>query len=75
MTKIALEYKRLSPSVSVAKIKDTEKNVINWRHRYILKNKTLFSQDFKNYPLEDFNSLPEFTKFIESLPINKHQIL
>jgi hypothetical protein len=65
MTKITKEYKRISPNVSVAKIKDKTTGKLNWRHRFAIKIRVSSKQEFKDYPIKKFEDLVAFRKYIE----------
>jgi len=75
MTKLTLDYKRLSPNESIACIKDTTKNTKFWRHRFCIKYQSQLKQDYKDYILSEFKSFAEFVTYIENKPKQKYQIL
>jgi hypothetical protein len=75
MTKVVLEYKRISPNESIARVKDSENNLKVWRHRYVIKNRTLMSQEYKDYSIEDYLNINDFQEYIEELPREKGQMI
>ena len=75
MTKLTLEYKRLSPNESLAKIKDTTNNTKFWRHRYCIKYRSQIDQLHKDYPIKKFESFKKFCDYVEELTKQKYQIL
>jgi len=72
MTKLTLEYKRLSPNESISSFKDTKNNVKAWRHRFIIKGKAYIKQSYKDYKFEDFKDFEHFTKYIQKKSIEEY---
>jgi hypothetical protein len=71
--KITKEYKRLTPSESVALLKDKETKKLTWRHRYSTRTSiSKTTQTFQDYPHGKFSSIEEFYGFADGLLI-KHK--
>ena len=74
MVKITKKYKKITPTQSVALLKDKITKKYVWRHRYRIKVRVADKQEFTDYPHKQFKDFNAFKAFIEDQPLKEFQI-